>query len=244
MRLGFLSFEAAFDSPLRGFLNALRADEVPEPFLFNSGINDITRETEDQCRAHIILAPSGRALTDFEYANDIRGKRDYVYVLTTARCGSHRDLERKSGWTDIRSNSPPRCAKATSAFNSLTKCLWSTPITNEVKLRVYLSAIRPFMMYGSETWAALSTVMERLDCAKRKLLRRLLGCLWPRNMEKRQMEQLSQLIEKDEQSYVQSFTSAKMRVIASGEDMSSPTKSCHNVIYVISDGLDGRGSAG
>ncbi|KAK6735132.1 hypothetical protein RB195_018366 [Necator americanus] len=47
-----------------------------------------------------------------------------------------------------------RCAKATSAFNSLTKRLWSTPITNEVKLRVYLSAIRPIMMYGLETWAA------------------------------------------------------------------------------------------
>ncbi|KAK6756465.1 hypothetical protein RB195_014714 [Necator americanus] len=56
-----------------------------------------------------------------------------------------------------------RCAKATSAFNSLTKCLWSTPITNEVKLRVYLSAIRPIMMYGSETWAAPSTVKERFD---------------------------------------------------------------------------------
>ncbi|KAK6736131.1 hypothetical protein RB195_019044 [Necator americanus] len=27
-----------------------------------------------------------------------------------------------------------RCAKATSALNSLTKCLWSTPITNEFKL--------------------------------------------------------------------------------------------------------------
>ncbi|KAK6727868.1 hypothetical protein RB195_005503 [Necator americanus] len=73
-----------------------------------------------------------------------------------------------------------RCAKATSAFNSLTKCLWSTPITNEVKLRVYLSAIRPIMMYGSETWAAPSTVMERLDCMERKLLRRLLGYFWPR----------------------------------------------------------------
>ncbi|KAK6761252.1 hypothetical protein RB195_022351 [Necator americanus] len=36
-----------------------------------------------------------------------------------------------------------RCAKATSAFNSLTKCLWSIPITNEVKLRVYLPTIRP-----------------------------------------------------------------------------------------------------
>ncbi|KAK6750317.1 hypothetical protein RB195_002346 [Necator americanus] len=69
-----------------------------------------------------------------------------------------------------------RCAKATSAFNSLTKCLWSTPITNEFKL----SAIRPIMMYGSETSAAPSAVMERLDCTERKLLRRLLGYFWPR----------------------------------------------------------------
>ncbi|KAK6764510.1 hypothetical protein RB195_024725 [Necator americanus] len=79
------------------------------------------------------------------------------------------------------------CAKATSAFNSLTKCLWSTPITNEVKLRVYLPAIRPIMMYGSETWAVMdiwrglpSTGMERLDCPERELLRRLLGYSWPR----------------------------------------------------------------
>lgn len=35
-------------------------------------------------------------------------------------------------------------------------------------------------MYGSETWAAPSTVMERLDCTDRKLLRRLLGYFWPR----------------------------------------------------------------
>ncbi|KAK6757252.1 hypothetical protein RB195_015212 [Necator americanus] len=73
-----------------------------------------------------------------------------------------------------------RCVKATSAFNSLTKCLWSTPIKNEVKQRVYLSAIRPIIMYGSETWAAPSTVMERLDCTVGKLLRRLLGYFWPK----------------------------------------------------------------
>ncbi|KAK6744145.1 hypothetical protein RB195_011076 [Necator americanus] len=54
-----------------------------------------------------------------------------------------------------------RCAKTTSAFNSSTKCLWSTPITNEVNmLRVYLSAIHPIMMYGPETWAAPSTVVN------------------------------------------------------------------------------------
>ncbi|KAK6740828.1 hypothetical protein RB195_008965 [Necator americanus] len=63
---------------------------------------------------------------------------------------------------------------------TLAKFLWSTLIINEVKLRVYLSAIRPIMMYGSETWAAPSTVMERLDCTERELLRRLLGYFWPR----------------------------------------------------------------
>ncbi|KAK6737939.1 hypothetical protein RB195_020187 [Necator americanus] len=54
------------------------------------------------------------------------------------------------------------------------------PITNGAKLRVFLSAIRHIMMYGSETWAAPSTVMERLDCMERKLLRPLLGYSWPR----------------------------------------------------------------
>ncbi|KAK6737703.1 hypothetical protein RB195_020046 [Necator americanus] len=74
-----------------------------------------------------------------------------------------------------------RCAKATSAFNSLTKRLWSTPITNEVKLRAIRNS--PYhipMIYGSETWAAPSTVIVRLDCTERKLLRRLLGYFWPR----------------------------------------------------------------
>ncbi|KAK6745303.1 hypothetical protein RB195_011807 [Necator americanus] len=48
-----------------------------------------------------------------------------------------------------------KCANATSVFNSLTKFTWLTPIINEVKLRVYLSAVRPIMMHRSKTWAAL-----------------------------------------------------------------------------------------
>ncbi|KAK6765803.1 hypothetical protein RB195_025615 [Necator americanus] len=73
-----------------------------------------------------------------------------------------------------------RCAKTTSAFNSFTKCLWSTPITNEVKLRVYLSAIRPIMMYGSETWTAPSTVMERrpADRLVQRVLKSSSGLSW------------------------------------------------------------------
>ncbi|KAK6737668.1 hypothetical protein RB195_020028 [Necator americanus] len=61
-----------------------------------------------------------------------------------------------------------RCAKAVSALKPLTKYLWSNSITNEVMLRVYLSAIRSIMMYGSETSEAPSTVMERFDCTERK----------------------------------------------------------------------------
>ncbi|KAK6764798.1 hypothetical protein RB195_024934 [Necator americanus] len=174
-----------------------------------------------------------------------------------------------------------RCAKATSAFNSLTKCLWSTPITNEVKLRVYLSAIRPIMMYGSETWAAPSTVMERLDCTGRKLLRRLLGYFWPRVCHNEDLNaeidviyrrmtrgrhqhlappskvakvnslrfighilrrtadpKLSQKIEKVEHSCFQGrHTSAKMRVIASDDDIIPPNKSSKEP---IKEDLKGR----
>ncbi|KAK6755590.1 hypothetical protein RB195_014140 [Necator americanus] len=49
-----------------------------------------------------------------------------------------------------------------------------------MKLRVYLSAIRPIMMYGLETCAAPSTLMERLERMRRKLLRRLLFYFWPK----------------------------------------------------------------
>ncbi|KAK6762743.1 hypothetical protein RB195_023450 [Necator americanus] len=68
-----------------------------------------------------------------------------------------------------------RCAKANPSFNSLTKCLWSTSMPNGVKLQVYLSGIRPIMMYRSETWAAPAMVMKKLDCMERKLFRQLLG---------------------------------------------------------------------
>ncbi|KAK6751949.1 hypothetical protein RB195_003393 [Necator americanus] len=35
-------------------------------------------------------------------------------------------------------------------------------------------------MYGSDTWEAPPTVMERFDCTERKLLRWLLGYFWPK----------------------------------------------------------------
>ncbi|KAK6740981.1 hypothetical protein RB195_009058 [Necator americanus] len=187
-----------------GKVTGVRQGAVAGPFLFNFAIDDIMRTTVDQCPADIVLAPSGCPLTDLEYADDVVIFKAYGQRLCPDKCKQMWISSRPR--TGIRVDGQPielvnefcylgcmlknngsyerdvqqRCAKATSAFNSLTKCLCSTSITNEVKLRVYLSAIRPIMMYGSETWAAPSTVMERLDCTERKLLRRLLGYFWPR----------------------------------------------------------------
>ncbi|KAK6733733.1 hypothetical protein RB195_017472 [Necator americanus] len=77
-----------------------------------------------------------------------------------------------------------KCTKAISAYEPLTKYLWSISVNNEVKLRFYLSATRPIVMYGSKTWVApngshQSMVMKRLDWKGRKLLRWFLGHLWP-----------------------------------------------------------------
>ncbi|KAK6761209.1 hypothetical protein RB195_022320 [Necator americanus] len=81
------------------------------------------RRTVDLYPADIILTPSGRLLTDLEYADDVvifaesttklqhvvnlvsevASTVDYVCALIDAsRCGSLRDLERVSEWTDNR----------------------------------------------------------------------------------------------------------------------------------------------
>ncbi|KAK6729957.1 hypothetical protein RB195_006792 [Necator americanus] len=103
----------------------VRQRAVAGPFLFNFAIDDIMRRTVDQCPADIVLAPSGCTLTDVEYADDVvmlysrKAVRnfnmlsilyrswlqpmDYAYALINAsRCGSLRDHERESGWTDNR----------------------------------------------------------------------------------------------------------------------------------------------
>ncbi|KAK6755661.1 hypothetical protein RB195_014190 [Necator americanus] len=58
-------------------------------------------------------------------------------------------------------------------FNSLTKCLWSTLIANEIKLRVYQSALRLLMMYGSQSHLGSSVDGD----GKAKLLKRMFASL-------------------------------------------------------------------
>ncbi|KAK6732067.1 hypothetical protein RB195_016439 [Necator americanus] len=108
----------------------VRQGAVAGPFLFHFAIDDIMRRTVDQYPANIILAPSGRPLTNLEYADDVvifaesSTKLQHVVNLVSklaaayglrlcpdkckqmwisSRPGSLR--ERKSEWTDTRWNS-------------------------------------------------------------------------------------------------------------------------------------------
>ncbi|KAK6764284.1 hypothetical protein RB195_024559 [Necator americanus] len=100
-------------------VTGIRQEAVVGPFLFNFAIDDIMQRTVDQCPADIVLAPSGCPLTDLEcdvvifvesgtklqHVVNVVSKlaAAYVYALINAsRCGSLRDLERESGWTDNR----------------------------------------------------------------------------------------------------------------------------------------------
>ncbi|KAK6758433.1 hypothetical protein RB195_015949 [Necator americanus] len=140
------------------------------------------RRTIDQYPPDIDLAPLECPLNDlddfviFDTSNGNQADGQWI-ELVDELC--HLDCMLRNN-ASYKKDIQQRCDKVISAFISLTKCLWSTPITNEVKLRVYLSAIRPIMMYGSESWAAVTTVMERLDYTERKMFTRLVGYFWLR----------------------------------------------------------------
>ncbi|KAK6757720.1 hypothetical protein RB195_015498 [Necator americanus] len=61
---------AGYTAPFE-VVTGVRQGAVEGPFLFNFAIDNIMRRTVDQCSADIILAPSGRPLTDLEYADDV-----------------------------------------------------------------------------------------------------------------------------------------------------------------------------
>ncbi|KAH7698683.1 endonuclease-reverse transcriptase [Aphelenchoides avenae] len=75
----------------------------------------------------------------------------------------------------VKEDVSQRIRKARAAFATLQRCLWSTNVSQKMKLRVYMTAIPPILLYASETWPLTQSEEERLSRAERNFLRRALG---------------------------------------------------------------------
>jgi hypothetical protein len=48
-------------------------------------------------------------------------------------------------------------------------------LTRNIKLKLYLTLIRPIVTYGAETWAATESEQQKLLIFERKILRKIYG---------------------------------------------------------------------
>jgi hypothetical protein len=53
--------------------------------------------------------------------------------------------------------------------------LTSKLLTRNIKLKLYLTLIRPIVTYGAETWAATESELQKLLVFERKILRKIYG---------------------------------------------------------------------
>jgi hypothetical protein len=59
--------------------------------------------------------------------------------------------------------------------NKNRKLLTSKLLTRNIKLKLYLTLIRPILTYGAETWAATESDLQKLLIFERKILRKIYG---------------------------------------------------------------------
>ena len=83
----------------------------------------------------------------------LEGVADFQYL------GSRIDMQGDSS-TDIIT----RLAKASNAFNVLSRRLWNNPqVSLQTKLKVYYASVRPVLLYACDTWAVKEADTARLQ---------------------------------------------------------------------------------
>ncbi|EYB84735.1 hypothetical protein Y032_0311g2149 [Ancylostoma ceylanicum] len=69
-----------------------------------------------------------------------------------------------------------RIDAASTAFGSLTWCLWrKLNITVSTKMRIYRALMLPILLYGAESWTNLQSDAQKLETFLMRCLRRILG---------------------------------------------------------------------
>ena len=72
-----------------------------------------------------------------------------------------------------------RIAKASYAFNSLSKIWRSKNIARSTKLRIFSTNVKSVLLYGAETWMTNKVIINKLQCFINRCLRRILQINWP-----------------------------------------------------------------
>jgi hypothetical protein len=66
-----------------------------------------------------------------------------------------------------------RIKKGNATYYKNRKLLTSKLLTRNIKLRLYLTLIRPIVTYGAETWAATESELQKLLIFEWKFLRKI-----------------------------------------------------------------------
>ena len=168
----------------------ISAEETPEEWEYADDVDFIDEDMEELKRFlpeirdvllewNLFVNESKTEFTRFYLANvddlDENGKKIRLNKLeawrSTKSLGSLLDCTQ-----DIRR----RINLGNAAFSNYQKCwLKSSKIPLKTKLQLYNALVMSVMMYNCNSWAAPLHVLEGLDVAHRKHLRRILNVFWP-----------------------------------------------------------------
>jgi hypothetical protein len=68
-----------------------------------------------------------------------------------------------------------RFAKGNKAFYANKTFFKSNLVSRKSKLNLYLSVIRPIVVYGCETWVLKESIIQKLSVFEREILRKIFG---------------------------------------------------------------------
>jgi len=68
-----------------------------------------------------------------------------------------------------------RIQLANKGYYGLERILKSRTLSQNLKIRMYMTLLGPFVLYGSETWAFMKAEEQRLGVFEKKVLRKIYG---------------------------------------------------------------------
>ncbi|XP_060846231.1 uncharacterized protein LOC132925892 [Rhopalosiphum padi] len=165
----------------------LRQGDALSPVLFNLLSKGDDIETIKRLGKKLIKAAEKVGLS----VND--DKTEYLIVSRNSRnhrLGQHIELEghifkKVSQFkylgsiitqdNELKTEVSSRIQLANKGYYGLEKVLKSRTLSKNLKIRMYMTLLRPIVMYGSETWALRKAEEQRLGVFERKVLRKIYG---------------------------------------------------------------------